>query len=152
MNEVFFRHVKENDITFLRTLVRNSEAIWGFDESFLRIFDEKYNVTIDFIKENVAYVMIKGDMILGFWGMTIEEKGAELEYFYIESGQTGKGFGKKLWDHMAGWCHSNGIRRIDFVTSHPAVKFYTRCGAVLDGTTHSSIDGREIPKLYYKFK
>ena len=152
MNEVFFRHVKENDITFLRTLVRNSEAIWGFDESFLRIFDEKYNVTIDFIKENVAYVMIKGDMILGFWGMTIEEKGAELEYFYIESGQTGKGFGKQLWNHLADWCHSNGIRRIDFVTSHPAVKFYTRCGAVLDGTTRSSIDGREIPKLYYKFK
>lgn len=152
MNKVVFRCAKEKDILFIRNLVRNSEAIWGFDESFLRIFDENYNVTTDFINENIAYVMIKDDIILGFWGLIVEEQGAELEYFYIESSQTGKGFGKQLWNHMEDWCHSNGIRRIDFVTSHPAVEFYKRCGAVLNGTTHSYIDGREIPKLYCEFK
>ena len=64
MNKVVFRCAKEKDILFIRNLVRNSEAIWGFDESFLRIFDENYNVTTDFINENIAYVMIGGIMIV----------------------------------------------------------------------------------------
>ena len=46
VNKVVFRCAKEKDILFIRNFVRNSEAIWGFDEIFL-----------------------------GFWGLIVEEQG-----------------------------------------------------------------------------
>lgn len=152
MNPISFRKANENDVSSLRILARNSEAIWGFSESFLRIFDDEYNVTIDFVRNNIVFVMIEDNTIVGFWGLTRKIQDAELEYLYIDSAHIRKGLGKQLWNHMSDWCRSNDIRRIDFVTSHPAVKFYIKCGAVLNGTSYSSIDGRDIPKLYFEFK
>lgn len=150
MNQVYFRQANEGDVASIRALVRNSEAIWGFSECFLHIFDEKYNVTADFVKNHISYVMTSQNQIVGFYGLMKEKQNAHLEYFYIESSQTRKGFGKILWKNMIDRCYANGIKRIDFVTSNPAVKFYTKCGAVLNGTTQSSIDGRDIPKLFYE--
>ena len=57
MPDLIFRKPDTADIPTLRILVRNSEAIWGFDEKFLDTFDEKYNVTEEFIKKHTSFVM-----------------------------------------------------------------------------------------------
>lgn len=106
-------------------------------------------MTEDFVRDNVAYILFENSEIKGFWGIIPNNQQAELEYLYVDSSQIRKGFGTVLWNHMTGWCRSNGIRRIDFVTSQPAVGFYFKVGAVLDGTALSPVDEREIPKLHF---
>lgn len=152
MNRISFREAYESDVPVLRVLARNAEAIWGFSEKFLQIFDDDYNVTNDFVINNTVYVMVQNNTILGFWGLIQDAQNAELEYLYVDSKQVRKGFGKRLWNHMSEWCRSNNIIRIDFVTSHPAVDFYLKCGAILNGSAYSLIDGREIPRLYYEVR
>ena len=156
MNKPIFRQPKATDIPALRTLIRDSEAVWGFDEEFLQTFDEIYNVTEEFIKKHTSFVMMDNDKLVGFWGVYIisqrERKRGELEFFYVDSKQIRKGYGTQLWKHMIAWCEQKGIKRIDFVTSEPAVEFYKKCGAVPDGTMQSGIDGRDIPMLHYDLK
>ncbi|MDO5127913.1 MAG: GNAT family N-acetyltransferase [Eubacteriales bacterium] len=138
MKKPIFRQPNAADIPALRTLIRDSEAVWGFNEEFLQTFDEIYNVTEEFIKKHTSFVMMDNDKLVGFWGMTIigqrEGKRAELEFFYVDSKQIRKGYGKQLWKHMIDWCEPKDIKRIDFVTSEPAVEFYKKCGAVPDST------------------
>lgn len=151
MKQVFFRKACESDVTALRVIARNSEAVWGFSETFLQIFDDSYNVTNDFVNDNTVYVMEQNNVIVGFWGVILHERSAELEFLYVDSGKIRMGYGRHLWNHMSEWCRLNNIMRIDFVTSQPAVGFYLKCGAMLNGTAYSVIDGREIPKLYCEF-
>lgn len=149
MEQLTFRRACSNDVERLRILARNSEAVWGFDETFLQTFDEKYNVTKTYINNNVVYVMLQNEVLVGFWGMNMQEKLLELDFFYIDAGKLRRGYGKRMWKHLMEWCHANDVLRFDFVTSQPAVEFYLACGARLTGTTKSSIDGREIPTLRY---
>lgn len=151
MKKILFRKACRGDVTALRNIARNSEAVWGFSETFLQTFDDSYNVTEKFVSDNAVYVMEQNNVLVGFWGIIANERRAELEFFYINSPQMQMGYGRHLWNHMSEWCRLNNIMRIDFVTSQPAVGFYIKCGAILNGTTYSVIDGREIPKLYCEF-
>lgn len=149
---VYFRKACESDVTALREVARKSEAVWGFDNTFLQVFDETYNITKDFVRDNMVYVMEQNNVLIGFWGIIKNQQRAELEFFYINASQIRMGYGRLLWNHMLEWCCANHVARIDFVTSQPAVGFYMKCGARLNGTTCSMIDGREIPKLCYEFQ
>lgn len=144
-----FRKAEKRDVPSLRMLAVRSEAVWGFDEQFLRIFDENYNITEQFVENNTSFVLEEHGKILGFWGIIRQKDIAELEFLYVDVKHIGKGVGRTLWNHMVQYCSSEGIKRIEFVTSEPAAAFYLKNGARLNGSTNSSIDGREIPRLFY---
>ncbi|MEW4411075.1 GNAT family N-acetyltransferase [Clostridium sp. AN503] len=80
-----------------------------------------------------------------FWGLKRDGDGWELEYFYVAEAALGKGLGRQMWDHLNAWCRENQVSAFHFVTSPQAVGFYEKMGAVQDGVTRSSIDGRLIP-------
>lgn len=141
----------EKKISEIQDEVPHIVTEWGYNEAFLQIFDDSYNVTNDFVNDNTVYVMEQNNVIVGFWGVILHEQSAELEFLYIDSGKIRMGYGRHLWNHMSEWCRLNNIKRIDFVTSQPAVGFYLKCGAMINGTAYSVIDCREIPKLYCEF-
>lgn len=148
--EFDFRKAKESDLLRLRTLAEHSEAHWGFDDYFIKTFNEKYNLTVEFMKSNPVFIMNLEDEILGFWGIFQSNECAELEFFYIDVKHLKEGLGKHMWVHMISWCENQGIKKIEFVTSQQAVGFYEKCGAVQDGKSISTIDGREIPHLSFE--
>lgn len=152
VDDFSFRRATKMDVPALRILARDSEAIWGFDNAFLQTYDASYNVTEGFVVNDIVYVMEHNDTLVGFWGIVLQDEGAELAYFYVDAKMTRMGFGKRLWIHMSDWCRAYHIRRIEFVTSDPAVGFYLKCGAHQNGTDRSTIDGRVIPKLYCEFR
>lgn len=133
----------------LRLLARESEAHWGYDESFMGIFDNTFNITESFIRENPVFSAREGECMAAFWGMRPDENGWELEYFYVSENVLGKGLGKKMWKHMTGWCEEQGVKQFHFVTSPQAVGFYEKMGAVQDGESRSLMDGRPIPHFVY---
>lgn len=138
------------DVPYLRSLAHDSEAHWGDSPEFMDKFDQDFNITASFLEENPVFAAYSGQILDAFWGMRQSGQGWELEYFYVAEPLLGKGYGKNLWLHLTDWCRSHQIASFQFVTSHQAIGFYEKMGAVQDRMAVSSIDGREIPHFYYE--
>ena len=108
-------------------------------------FDRKFNITQEFIEGHPVFVFQKDGEPAAFWGVIPEGDRCVLEYFYIAAAYLGKGYGRRMWEHLTFWCRNHGIRRIHFVTSWEAAGFYEKMGAQRDGEAVSVIDGRKIP-------
>ena len=137
------------DVESLRVLAHDSEAHWGYGQQFMETFDSKFNVTEQFIANNPTYVLREDSALVAFWGLRRDFEAWELEYFYVAKQKFGKGYGKRMWNNMIGWCKAHKIRKIHFVTSPQAVGFYEKMGAIQDGVSQSMIDGRDIPRFIY---
>ena len=144
-----FVKAQRKNVAHLRHIAFHSEKHWGYSDSFMRVFDEKFNITTEFIETHPTFVGVIDDTPKCFWGITLSEDNCELEYFYVDENVLGHGYGKTMWLYMLNWCRENKIERISFVTSPQAVGFYEKMGAVVSGEALSTIDGRVIPRLTY---
>jgi len=147
---LFFTQATSTQTDQLRALARDSEAHWGYSSDFMARFDLTFNITPSFILENPVYAAWDGHAPLAFWGLKQDENDWELEYFYVAEHTLGKGYGQQMWRHMTDWCRSHAVASFHFVTSPQAIGFYEKMGAVQDGATHSSLDGRPIPHFICK--
>ncbi len=139
------------EIYRLRNIAYQSVAHWGYDASFMDIFEERFNITREFLQHNPVYAGTIGNEIVGCWGMQdVDTDCPELEYFYIASEYLNRGLGKRMWLNLTAWCKDNGVAAFGFVTSPQAVGFYEKMGAAVVGERCSSIDGRMIPLLEYR--
>jgi GNAT superfamily N-acetyltransferase len=150
--QINYRRARATECTLLSQLAYDSEAYWKYSEEFLDIFKKEYAVTEKYINENIVLIAENRTGIIGYYSLIRHKNAAELEYFYISTQYIGKGFGRKLWNHLISQCRKEGITEFDFVTSPQAVKFYEKMGAVQVGETRSLVDGRPIPKLLYMIK
>ncbi len=149
-NKQDFVRAIPNDVSKLRLLAHKSEAHWGYNENFMDIFDQVFNITEQFIRRNPVFVLWSDTDPVAFWGLMKDDVCWELEYFYVEVSSLGKGYGKQMWSHMINWCEEHKIQTIHFVTSTQAVGFYERMGATKDYMAQSVIDGRSIPHFTYE--
>lgn len=136
-------------ITKLRSIAYYSEKHWGYSDSFMKIFEEEFNITEEFVEKYPTYMGVENSCPVCFWGMINSENTYELEFFYVDEEKLGCGYGRIMWEQMMEWCRSHGVKKFVFVTSPQAVGFYERMGAEVSGSAHSTIDGREIPRLIY---
>ncbi len=118
-------------------------------ESFKTI----YRVTEEFITTNPTFVLEEDNNLVGFYGISINNKETALEYLYVKPKEIGKGYGKLLWSHMISTCESLGIETIDIVTSPQAKDFYIKMGAIhVEEVNSLVIKDRRIPELIYKIR
>lgn len=148
--KIEFYKADEASLPLLRSIAYQSEAHWGYDASFMRIFEQKFNITNEFLKNHPVYAGRSGDKTVGFWGIKRAEGRCELEYLYIAPEYLNCGYGRILWQHLTAWCREHTIPAFEFVTSPQAVGFYEKMGAAMIGETQSAIDGRNIPLLQYR--
>ncbi|MCI8866253.1 MAG: GNAT family N-acetyltransferase [Lachnospiraceae bacterium] len=148
-NKATFLQATQQEEDFLRRLAYGSEASWGYDKKFMDKFDQEFNIDAAFIKKNPVYMAVSHKKIIAFWGLKQEGECWVLEYFYIDAGYMGKGYGKRMWSHLIEWCRGHGIPGIHFVTSPQAAGFYEKMGAIQDKEAVSVIDGRAIPHFLY---
>ena len=116
MNNSICRSALDREYKLLSQLAYESEAYWQYNQSYMDIFKEKYNITVEWIKQYEVRVLEVEGEIAGFWGAKRYKEKLELEYFYIEVGHIGKGNGKLLWKDLLSWCKAQGILEMEFVT------------------------------------
>lgn len=139
------------DALILTNIAIRSEAYWGYNFEFMEKFKSVYKISEDFIENNPTYIIIDEDIIVGFYGILINESEISLEYLFIEPQYIGKGYGKMLWNHMISECKVLNIKEFMLVTSQQAKEFYIKLGAKICGEVDSLvIKGRKVPKLIYK--
>ena len=145
-----FVRATPEDVECLRALAHKSESHWGYDKNFMDIFDNKFNITREFVLTNPVYVLLENLIPVAFWGLRYDSEMWELEYFYVSEQDLGKGYGRQMWNHMTNWCKEQKIGKIHFVTGYQAIGFYKKMGAIQDGVSKSTIDERDIPHFIYE--
>lgn len=148
---MYLREANIQDIDFLKELVYYSEKSLGFDENYMDMFKDKYNVNKDFLEKSYSYCMIdnNGD-VAGFFGLLNKEGNYELEFFYINSIFIGMGYGKIMFKYLVDKCKELNIKKFYLVTSPESMDFYTKLGAIKIGETISILNNnRIIPRLEY---
>jgi len=139
------------DTKLLASLEIRTEAYWGYDSSFMDKFKEIYLITEEFILNNPTYILKDNEIIIGFYGLLLNDDEFSLEYLFIEPMYIGKGYGKILWNHALAECKKLGIREFTIITSPDARGFYLKLGATIDKQVDSLISkGNKTPKLIYR--
>ncbi|HKL75336.1 MAG TPA: GNAT family N-acetyltransferase [Halanaerobiales bacterium] len=139
------------DTKLLASLEIRTEAYWGYDSSFMDKFKEIYLITEEFILNNPTYILKDNEIIIGFYGLLLNDDEFSLEYLFIEPMYIGKGYGKILWNHALAECKKLVIREFTIITSPDARGFYLKLGATIDKQVDSLISkGNKTPKLIYR--
>lgn len=147
---MYLRKADINDVDCLSELIYNSENSLNFDENYMSIFKDKYNVNKQFIENSYSFCMVQDEEILGFLGLQENKATFELEFFYIKSDYIGKGYGKIMFRLLIEECKALNIKEFNLVTSPESMNFYAKLGAVKIGEVKSLIDcNRIIPKLKF---
>lgn len=148
----YIRAAEGDESNELNRIAIESESYWGYDSEFMDKFKVIYQVTEDFIKKNPTFILCENNRIIGFYSLLINHEENEIEYFYIEPQCIGKGYGKKMWNHLVSYCKGIDIKDITLVTSPQAKEFYEKMGAIQIDEVESLLrKGRKIPKLKYYF-
>lgn len=148
-----YRKADSEDLNQLNKIAYESEAYWGYDEKFMRIFKKKYTIDDEFLKQSETFVMNDDESIIGFFSIKKHGLEATLEYFYIRVDQIGCGMGRKMWNLMLEVCLMMNVETISFVTSPGAIPFYTKMGSVRIGEVCSTIDpSHRIPAFKFQLK
>ena len=130
-----------------------SEAFWGYDSDFMDKFKVSYQVTEEFIRKNPTFILYVEHKIIGFYSLLINSQENTIEYFYIQPEYIGKGYGKKMWNHLVNYCKAYNINELTLVTSPQAKDFYEKMGAIQIGEVESILKkNRLIPLLKCNFK
>ena len=136
----------------LSRIAIESEAYWGYDSDYMDKFKVNYGVTEEFIRNNPTFIFYENNTIIGFYALSIKPEENSIEYFYIEPQYIGKGYGKKMWNHLENYCKGHKLKEFTLVTSPQAKEFYEKMGAILIGEVESTLkEGRRIPKLKCNF-
>lgn len=144
------RIAEKNDVDVLNKIAYESEAYWGYDLEYMKRFEEIYRVTEDYIRVNPTFILFDGNTVFGFYSLSVHDMETELELFYISPQYIGKGYGKKMWDHLISYCKKAGIESFLLVTSPQAKGFYEKMGAVVIDEVDSLLrEGRKIPRLKF---
>ncbi|HQA58287.1 MAG TPA: GNAT family N-acetyltransferase [Acetivibrio sp.] len=147
----YIRDAKEGDVDELNRIAYESESYWGYDLEYMIRFKEVYKLTEDDIIKNPTFVLLEGNHIIGFYSLLMYDKEVELELFYIDPQNIGKGYGKKMWDHLIKYCKRVGVKSFSLVTSPQAKGFYEKMGVVMIGEVESLLrEGRKIPRLKFE--
>lgn len=142
---------KKNDVDELNRIAYESEAYWGYDLEYMKRFEEMYRITENYILTNPTFVFLESNLIIGFYSLLVHDKSPELELFYVKPEYIGKGYGKKMWNHLVYYCKSMGIKFFYLVTSPQAKGFYEKMGAVMIDEVDSLLrEGRKIPRLKFE--
>jgi len=144
-----FRRAKPEEAEDLTALAVESEAYWDYPPAYMERFKTVYRVTAGFIRANPVYLLQEEGEVRGFYGLLLGEE-PTLEYFYIARQQIGRGYGTRLWHHLAAKCRELGIGKLLIIAAPEAAGFYQRMGAVAAGEGESRVlAGRKVIHLLY---
>ena len=143
-----FKISQEKDVEELNKIAVASEGYWGHSKKMMEAFVKHYTLTPSYIKVNKVFHLEFNGEIIGFYALNISKGLTELEYFYLKPEYIGKGYGRKLWNHLIEFCKSNQIDYFRFVAGPEIKNYYLKMGAKIIDTVYSQLD---VDRRIYKF-
>lgn len=114
----------ENEL--LTDLAFRSKSFWPYREQDLIRYRSSLEVHAEDILRKSVYVAEIEGKIIGFYGISSEPDVHRLYFLFLEPKFIGKGFGKKLWDHLLNNVKNKGWRSLTFYSDPYAMKQFYR--------------------------
>ena len=141
------------DIGEVNTIMKDSKAYWGYDENFMKKFMDIFQVTEDYLDSSITKILYKvcgdGEIPIGFFSISYATgEGVELDNFFITPEQIGKGYGKKLWDHMLETMKPLKASTFTLWSDPGAEGFYRKMSCIKIGNKESPMLPGRKPAIY----
>jgi GNAT superfamily N-acetyltransferase len=138
----------ETDCAVISEVAMASKAYWGYDDAFMAACRDELTLRESDLSRARVRVAEDGAGIVGFHGVTVDGRGAELEWLFVAPDAIRTGVGQELYEDAARTAVAAGATKLRIQADPHAVPFYVRMGARLVGEVPSaSIPGRMIPVL-----
>jgi len=142
------RDAVESDCVAISELALASKAYWGYDDAFMAACRDELTMRASDLSRARVRVAEENGGIVGFHGVTVDGRGAELEWLFVAPDAIRTGVGQQLYDDARRIAAAAGATSFRIEADPNAVAFYVRIGARLVGEVPSaSIPGRVIPVL-----
>lgn len=143
------RRASRDETEALSQIAFTAKRYWGYPEHWMEFWRELFVIAPEFIANNDVFVAEMEGEIVGFYGLIIGEKKAELEHLWIKPEHIGKGVGKELFFHAMQRAAGQGLEQVEISSDPNAEGFYKKLGAVRTGESISEIEGQQriIPRL-----
>lgn len=130
----------------LAALAVRSKGHWPYPAAFLARFARTRGFTAEVVATNDVWVAERDGEIQGFYTLLHRGALAVLDDLWLDPGQIGHGWGRRLFEHAAARAAVAGARRMEWDAEPHAMGFYERMGAVSAGWTDSPL-GRGLPLM-----
>ena len=134
----------------LSDLAHRAKAHWGYPRAWLERWRGELTFTSDQIRRHDVHVVMLDARPLGVYALSGRGAVLELEHFWIEPAQMGRGLGRRLLEHAAALARSRGAVALEIDSDPHAEGFYLHHGARPVGRTPSPMPGaqqRDLPRL-----
>ena len=151
MTAITFRPARPDEASALTDLVLRSKAHWGYSQEFMDSCREELTVRPDDVVAKRVTVAVADGRTVAVAMLTGEPPRGELDGLFVDPDVIGRGFGSKLFHHMADLARADGCDSLELTADPNAEPFYEAIGAVRNGTEPSgSIPGRILNRYLYK--
>lgn len=140
-----YRSAVPSDLPQINTLLRASKGHWGYSESFLDSFMEKWGVKNDYLDKN-EILLLEDPSLVAFYAFN--QNGPELDLFFIHPAHIGTGLGRILWQDALQYAADKGWPQFHFISDPHAEPFYHHMGATTV-KMYESFPGRFVPYMHY---
>jgi N-acetylglutamate synthase-like GNAT family acetyltransferase len=148
--QALLRRASAAEAPQLSALALRSKARWGYDAAFLAACVEPLRLSPARLEAAPFVVLELDGLVVGFYGLAIDEDEAELTNLFVEPHAIGRGFEEQLWEHAVHTARELGCRRLRVVADPFAEPFYRAMGARRVGEVPSeAVPGRRLPLLSY---
>lgn len=143
------RKAAPKDAKILTALAVESKKYWGYPQGLIKLWLSELNVTPDFIKESISYVIEKDNRIIGFWARSAKEELSK-GLFFIHPEFIGQGYGKILFKAVTAEAKNRNFKYLTWLADPNATKFYIKMGAVqISEQASDTVEGRILPVMRY---
>jgi GNAT superfamily N-acetyltransferase len=148
--ELEIRRAEPADAQALTTLAHAAKRRWGYPEDLIALWRADLTVTPEIIRAHPVYCAVSGSEVLGFYALSHDEVGFELEHMWVDPRYMRGGLGRLLFQHAVNAVRSLGGCVLKIASDPNAEGFYRRMGARSVGTVPSNPPGRELPRLVWE--
>lgn len=155
------REARIEDELVLSDISFASKSYWDYPSEYLKVWEPELTITHVYIEKNKVFVLENNKDIIAYYSLVnfessmymggVEiETGIWLEHMFVRPDFIGKGIGRYLFKHMAGYCWENLIREVKILADPNSKGFYEKMGCEYIKEYPSTIEGRTTPMFIYR--
>lgn len=136
-----------NEMPLLLTKIAHSaKSHWGYPREWMDSWKDDLTVTKSELLTHSTFTIQEQSEIIGFVMLIWTDPNFTIEHFWIQPDHIGRGFGKRLMNHLLNQEEVKGST-IHALADPYAEAFYLKCGFTKIADIPSSIPGRTLPLM-----
>jgi len=137
-----------SDAHILTEIAVKAKKHWGYSDEQIETWRSELTITEGTIQKESVFQLNIDSKPIGVYSLrTLDDDTCEIEHFWLLPEYIGKGFGRRMFDHLLEIASQSGAKNIRIVSDPNAEGFYLKMGARKVGEEESSIKGRALPIL-----